>query len=914
MTVDIKVLGIVQVFENGIPIGARSKALALVATLAAAPGFTASHEEIATRLWPGAGGGSKATAIRQLCTALRREIPGCMEKSNDRGRCRLVVDSDSVDLVRFRKVVEQARTSGGNERLRLLESAIGMWHGEPLSGLSDVDFRADRGRLLTELRGVIVDFLREAEALGRFGEMTWTLDEALARWPGDEEFGTVLLRSAARSGGAKALKRARDEWISAYGGMSDAMARDVESSREPVPPAPRPRLTGGSRLVPRQIPLHREVLFGRADEFAAMSETLLRADAGRRSRAIGLRGMGGAGKTLLAQCWADDHQDEFPDGVLYADLDGSSPFAVVDAEQILATFAVELEIPDLDRVPADRLAAEFRTKTASLRALFVLDNARDAEHVRPLLPGGGSCAVIVTSRDRLDGLALHEGARLLDVDVLDEDAAVELLADEMGPDHARNGRHLLPEIAQRCGHLPLALTLVGARTANRPLGAVRELVDLLRDPGTQLEPFEGSHQDDSFRASIALSVDQLSEAAVDMLWKAALHPGPTISAAALSWLAADGVTDVLRVRAELVDAHLLRELTFSRFAMHDLVRAYSLEIAARQDAAVRELATSCIFDFLLHNAAACDRFLVPLRNLPLGASDGIDVVEPESASAAMAWLSAEYDTLTSAIRRAEEENLHRYLWLLPMTLVTYQWRKSRFADAIRFLDAALKGAEQEADPGGRAMVYRMIAGTRLRTHEPVLARARMIQATAEVDKNHGAWGAAENAHGLGLAHHACGEWEEAASLITKAAGLFRDRGFNVGEANALMSLAEVHCDIGNVVTARVLCDSARDVARRTSDGNGLAGIMRLSGRLRRLSGDLIGALAEFEDAIAIYREYGYEANEVRTLLSLAEVARESGRHDMAAEALDRAETVAAMVDDDGGLLNAVAVARVDRVS
>ena len=257
---------------------------------------------------------------------------------------------------------------------------------------------------------------------------------------------------------AGALTRQRGQAIAERASLEDPPARS--GPRAPGPPT-----------VPRQLPAVAACFVGR-DQALATLDVLLPAGQPRRALRRGVvtvSGMGGVGKTALAVWWAHRAQGAFPAGTLYVNLQGYDPQApplapAIALEGFLRALGVTTE-----RIPfhVGERAALFRTLTAGQPILIVLDNARDAEQVRPLLPGTGAARAIVTSRDRLAGLVVREGAVPLALDVLEPPAAAALIQQVAGLPVPDEGAH---EVARLCGRLPLALRLAAERIARDPCG------------------------------------------------------------------------------------------------------------------------------------------------------------------------------------------------------------------------------------------------------------------------------------------------------------------------------------------------------------------------------------------------------------------------------------------------------------
>lgn len=905
--IEIRILGPVRIFDGDGVLITASKPRALVTSLALSPDFTVSHDVIASQLWPG-GDVVKPRAIREVASAVRLALPpGYMPDPNPHRSCALrLPDPTIVDLFHFRKMVDQAANLNGSARVMMYDKARSLWHGKPLDDLQGFDFKSERGALLREVRKILIERLRLGVQDEEIASLRLPLEQALDLFPADQEIGALVIAGLRVNGRLDDAEELCARWVDAYGELPPRLKSKAAGDRRWTHSASSRGFAIKPGGIHRQLPAHRTELVGRDAVLEAMSSILAPNDT-ERCGVLVLRGIPGVGKTTLALRWAGDNASAFPDGVLHADLQGFSGGSPAPAIEILTRLLDDLEILVPDRATPDRLVATFRSESASRRALIVLDNARDAEQVRPLLPANGACRTIVTSRDQLEDLVLDEGAHAIDIDVLDGEAARTLLTALLSPERLRADRHLIPELADLCGGLPLSLALVATSINGRPPGGTREVLARLREPESRLDALVLGHR--SVRAAIAASTELLSDAAKEMLWKVALHPGPTISAEALAHLVGAGRCEVLRARDELVCANLLHEPVTVRFALHDAIRLVASEAAGRQPADIRKSRSTRAFDFLLHNAWACDRALVPGRNLPIGEPDDIDVITPRSPAEAMQWFSTEYETIAAAIRRAGEEGFDRYWWLLPMVLVTYQWRKSRYADAAEFLKTASEAADREADPSGRAMVCRMLVGTYLRQEQFEAAKVWQRRARTILESSGSGWGEAENEHGLGIVYVACGEWDEAIAHVSEAIRLFRERGDLVGEAGALASLAGAHLGKEDLLTARRLCEQAHQVADATSDHNRVAGIRALSGRIHLAVDDPRRALDDFDAAVTGYEAGGYERNVVGTLLALADAAARLGDRDRVRTALDRAEQVITQMGGDAGLQRQLAEAR-----
>ena len=364
--------------------------------------------------------------------------------------------------------------------------------------------------------------------------------------------------------------------------------------------------------MPRQLPAGPAQFTGRAAELNTLTGLLNEDDAAGTVVICAVGGTAGVGKTALAVHWAHRVAHRFPDGQLYVNLRGFGPTgAPADPAEAIRAFLETLGA-DRERIPVslDGQAALYRSLLAGKRVLIVLDNARDASQVRPLLPASPGCLVLVTSRRQLAGLAAVEGARLLNLDVLTAAEARELLTRRLGPERAGAEPQAVDELAVLCGRLPLALAIIAARAATQPDHPLSTLAAELRDEQDRLDALDTADSNASVRAVFSWSYQQLDGPAARLFRLLGLHPGPDITAPAAASLT--GITQhaARRVLRELTAANLLTEHLPGRYAFHDLLRAYAAEQAHHTDSDTdRREATGRMLDHYLHTAARAARLL-----------------------------------------------------------------------------------------------------------------------------------------------------------------------------------------------------------------------------------------------------------------------------------------------------------------
>ncbi|WP_053737230.1 NB-ARC domain-containing protein [Nocardia sp. NRRL S-836] len=449
--------------------------------------------------------------------------------------------------------------------------------------------------------------------------------------------------------------------------------------------------------VPQQLPAGVHKFSGRQAELDLLAQ--LESTASSDAVVISaVNGTAGVGKTALALHWAHRVAGRFPDGQLYVNMRGFEP----DREPMSPAEAVRgfldaLGVPG-DAVPIglDAQAALFRSKVAGQRVLVVLDNVREAAQVRPLLPGGPGCFVLITSRNRLDSLVAQHSATQLRLDLLPDGEAVALLRDRLGDvDQAT-----LADLVELCAGLPLALSIVAARIDARDTDSIAGLVEELR-----AERLEALELDEDFgpRAVFSWSVRALTEPAARLFRLLGLHPGPDVDVRAAAALAGLPVTGCRKLLRELVRATLVEQYLPGRYRFHDLLRVFARELAGADDAAQRRM-----LGFYLHSAWAGDRALVVKRvgvELPLLDPVVAPVTFTEPADAGR-WFTAEHAVLTGMVGHAAAAGFDQHAWLLALALRSYLDTHGHWRDYESVYRAAIDSVNRLADPFAQARIHR----------------------------------------------------------------------------------------------------------------------------------------------------------------------------------------------------------------
>ncbi|MEO6700952.1 MAG: NB-ARC domain-containing protein, partial [Jatrophihabitantaceae bacterium] len=343
------------------------------------------------------------------------------------------------------------------------------------------------------------------------------------------------------------------EWAEAWDRVS--AYRDAHRVSHAAPPV--------REAVLHQLPQSVDNFTGRAEQLAELDLLLSRRQTGVIAAVCGTAG---AGKTALAVHWAQTRHQQFPDGQLYLDLRGFDPDQPVPPAQALARFLRALGVPVVN-IPRElaECAAQYRSLLSGRRMLIMLDNARDAEQVRPLLPGAASCSVLVTSRDSLTGLIARHGGYRIDVPPLSSGEATALLRALVNPPVATSPT-ALNALADQCAGLPLALRIAAELAVSRGSRPLDELVDEFTTGRRRLDLLDaGDDPRTAIRAVFSWSYQLLPADAALAFRCLGLHPGPDLTPLTLAALTDSSVSETRRVLAALVRAHLVEQPAPDRY-------------------------------------------------------------------------------------------------------------------------------------------------------------------------------------------------------------------------------------------------------------------------------------------------------------------------------------------------------------
>jgi DNA-binding SARP family transcriptional activator/tetratricopeptide (TPR) repeat protein len=824
----------------------------LLAALAVSAGTAVSLDRLVEALWDADEPGNARRGVHVYLTRLRAVL-GAESITTEPGGYRLHAAPDQVDAVRFVRLLDAAarQPEPAAERDRL-DEALALWRGAPFDGVrSDWLARTETPRLVERYLAAVE---RQADLVAADGppdELVERLRDLTGRHPLRESLWTRYLMVLDRCGRqAEALRsygtvrvRLRDELGTDPGPALRAAHADLLAGR----PSWRREPAAAGAVVPRQLPAAVDGFTGRAAALAAL-DGLLDARAGPADALVvaAVSGTAGVGKTALAVRWAHRVAPGFPDGQLYLDLRGFHPSgrAVTRAEAARALLDA-LNVPR-HRVPSDVDAqlGLYRSLLAGRRVLVLLDNARDADQVRPLLPGSATCLVVVTSRDQLTSLVAAEAAHPLLLDPLPVAEARDLLARRVGADRVAAAEAATDEIIARCARLPLALAVAAARAATRPAFPLAAVAAQLREQSGLDGLATGDPATDA-RAVFSWSYRALGAGAARLFRLLGAHPGPDLAAPAAASLAALPVPAVRPLLAELCRVHLLTEHAPGRYACHDLLRGYAAELAATEPAAAGR-ALRRLLDHYLHSGVAAAGRLHPLREQATGEPPeaGATVLEVPDAAAALAWFTDERPALLAAVEAAGSAGLDGHAWRLALALDGYLGRRGRWQDWHDSQLTGLAAAGRAGDRVGQAAAHRSLAGA--------------------------------------LAH--LGRLTEAAAQLAAALDLFARLGDPAGEAHARINLSEVLGRQDRHAEALWHSRRALELYRATGHRLGEARALNAVGWDRAHVGQQRAALGDCRRALELHQELGHHGGEAATWDSLGYIHHRLGEHRQAIHA------------------------------
>nr|WP_238351166.1 BTAD domain-containing putative transcriptional regulator [Kribbella shirazensis] len=627
------------------------------------------------------------------------------------GGYQLDVAPDELDATVFGNLHSTARNAAAEGDLAAavagFRSALGLWRGSPYDGFEDTALVAADARRLSEARMIASEELYDTELrAGRAPEIVPELSELSARYPLRERLVGLLMLAQYRSGRRsraeltyrtthqRLLRELRTEPGRELRELYDAIrAEDPALDLEP-PPRSAPTHSGAPR--PAQLPPAPGGFHGRETELGDLAT--------RMDGLVVVTGMAGVGKTGLAVHHAHQVADRYGDGQLYLDLRGHATGPAIEPREALGHL---LRALGTDVVP-DSLAdatAELRTRIAGRKMLVLLDNAATTDQVRPLLPATSSCLTLVTSRNSLSGLIAREGARRIRLGTLDTADAVSLLAELLDDGRVAAEPAAAAELVEACGRLPLAVRIAAAQLADEPHRSLGDYLAVLRERGLPVLALDDD-EESAVAAAFDLSYHHLPPDVRRLFRLAGLVPGLDFTADALAALGAVPVAAARSAVRTLTNAHLLEEHAAGRYRFHDLVRDFARHQAdAAESPDDRVAALDRLYTWYYLGKEEAAGFLISLRlQAPCPPLPEVPQVGLADATAAVAWLKAEFHNIIAAVRACAADGPVHWCWHLTVGVIADMDRHGYASDVLAALDLVLEVARTAGDPHAIALV------------------------------------------------------------------------------------------------------------------------------------------------------------------------------------------------------------------
>jgi DNA-binding SARP family transcriptional activator/tetratricopeptide (TPR) repeat protein len=887
----------------------------MVALLARANSVV-STTDLVEAAWSGTPPATESAAVHTAISRLRQALADLDEN----GRNRIVTETHGysirvlegeLDADSFRELVAAARTQLAEgqpvEATATLEKALGLWRGTALPGMSGWFVDGLRARLEDSQLSAIEDLTDARLASGRVDGLVAELTELTGRYPLREKLRENLMVACYRSGrqtdALRVFQDARRELVEHLGIEPGpelrrihqrVLAGDPDLLHDPAPRAA-PTPPTAVVAVPHQLPVDVAHFVGREAELAQLDHLAEQGRDAARPPVCLVDGGAGIGKTALAVHWAHRAAAGF-EGELYVNLHGfdsaASPTGSGELlDQLLRSAGVP---PSAIPLGKDERESLYRTTMAGRRLLVVLDNAASAEQVRPLLPGSGSCLVIVTSRRRLSGLVARDGAVRITLGALPEDDAAALVRLIVGAVRPDIGGRPLAELVELCCRIPLALRVAAERITLRRHGTLADLVAEIDGQQTALSALTLAEDPaSSLRTVFSWSYSTLDEQAGRLFRLLGLFPGKHISVPAAGALAGVDTATALRLLDALDAMHLLEEIADRRYQLHDLLRDYARERAELEvTTAEGGQALARLAYWYLHTARTAANIILPprrpRRTIAVRDEPGVEPVRFAHYRQAVDWCEAERANLVLMIDYCAAHDLHVPATQLPAALWSFFQVRGYLTDWITTHQRALPSAHAmgSAVEGstltnlGSAYAEARRFDLAIRYYEDALA----IATEAEDD-----WVIAVCKVNIGEAHRRSGRYQQAVDYYRQAMVGARQLGDTWILAFSLNSMADVFSALGDHEQAIEMFQHVLVIHRDHSDRYRESRCLKGLGEAYRGVGRYRDAERSYVEALELCQAMGNRLDAARIMHDLGTVQLELGEA-AAAEAHFRSAT------------------------
>jgi DNA-binding SARP family transcriptional activator/tetratricopeptide (TPR) repeat protein len=908
----------------------RPRCRAVLAYLLLHANHVVSTRQLIDALWGGSEPQTARSQIQADISVLRRVCRDAGAKIPVESRApgySIAVDDGELDLDVFRSGMARAREKAARgdsgSAVRMIRKALELWQGMPLVDIA-VSYAESAQTQLTSLRLTAYEDLADLEiGEGHHGALIDDLMPLVAAHPLHENLRVKLMLALYRSGRqTAALEQARElrSLLAEQQGLTpgrgftemeqailhadpslDAMAPNQpaetpytisENESAPVPDAPADSALPDAPAapsappVPMQLPstpqlVGRRDLLDQLDDFLAGSLS----DEGAPGT-VAVVGPAGVGKTTLAVHWGRTMADRFPDGQLYINLHGHDTQRAMTPARTIARALRSLGLPR-DAIPAeaDELIDLYRSTVAGKRLLVLLDNARSVDQVRPLLTTGPGSATLITSRFRLTGLVVRDGARQVAVGPMSPQEAEQLLEHMLGAERLRAEPGTAHRLAEACGRIPLALSIAAANIANHPPASIADHIRDLLD-GNRLAALQTAGDSDStMQTVLGQSYDALDPDTRHMFRRLGLSPGPDFTVAAASVLAGLSRAEAGRLVDRLLDANLIGESAADRFILHDLTRLYARARAEAEDSGPdREKARGRLTDWYLERTFAAQALAFPGYARQSGAehSPGTDF---GTAAEALAWFDNEIPNLIAALH---DDPIGAHTWRIADGLRPYFATPMNVGDWIDAANTAITAAELLGNDEARFSGWYSLAHAHMsRSDHPKAMKSfkTALSIARAVDHPHGINGC-ENFIAQILIY--TGHLDEALNSLESMMPAAPSAHSTSSTVVTLSRLGEVYFELGRLADSLRVRRQALELTTKAGARNHEPYVLVNLAIVKHALGDVEEAGALYTRALTILGQFGDTDLESAAWSELATVHLDAGRPEAARECAEKA--------------------------
>lgn len=886
--------------KDGQPCAFERRHSRILAILLLTPNQLVGRDYLIDAVWDEAPPATAARQLQNCISSLRQHLPKPAGASGgdwkhviaaEPAGYRIHLDSGQLDAEVFDVSVvaaKQHQTAGRiADAATQLRQALALWQGPALAGLTGRAIEAGSARLNEQRLSTLESCLELELQQGQYPQLVGELLELVSANPLRESIIGLLMRALHGSGrqseALQAYDQLRKRLAEELGLDPGPQLQELHASilRNSVPIVGAAATVSLGQTALRQLPAPVRHFVGRD---AALQELDRLADAvGEESVMISvIHGTGGVGKTALAVRWAHRAASRFPDGQLFANLRGFDPSREpLTPAEVIRGFLDAFAIP-ADQIPVglDAQASLYRSLLAERRVLIVLDNARDVDQVRPLLPGSSGCLVIVTSRNELTGLVAVEGAHPLTVDLLTAAEAHNLLASHLGTSRLQEDPGAVGELVSRCARLPLALAIIAARAAAHPTFPLGTFAAELADTQRRLDAVDGGDQYTQVRSVFSWSYQRLSTQAAHLFRHLGLHRGPDITIPAAAHLAGLPQNQARQLLTDLSRAHMVNERVTGRYAFHDLLSAYASEQAEAHDSeSGRRAAVRRLFVYKVHAASRADELLTPhRRRTPLyGQEPPGELPSFPGHAEALAWLSAERGNLAAAVRQAWEYQEYELGWRMANLMWGMFRLEKHWDDWLGTDKIGLACAQACGDHKAEFTMLSSlgVANRELRRFDEAMSYQ---QQALELSRRTGdRRNEAQALNGIGAVWGDMKRPEESFEYLAQALPIWREVGDRWGEAITISNLGEEDLVAGRIESSRRHFLAALVIQQEIGDRWGEAAALSYLGQVHKASQQYDEARHYLQEALAIHRELLDHSMEAFDLHHLGIIHRSLGQ-------------------------------------